>query len=302
MLETEPDTEDWGELSRILRVRLQDEKERIPYLLLLLDEGDAFIESCEAVKFRPIDALKEIQVESQNRFKFVVAGLRDIVRFKRKMALSSNSGLTHIASMTVKPFETEEARELLETPLRYLGLRFPKDKQSLVTLILASTNYFPGLIQMYCGKLLEAMRNRDYAGYNEADTPIYDISEAHIKKVLADPEFMKQIREKFFITLEIDGDNYYFILALLVAYLYHKNGYREGYTAADVLETARELLIGKISGLDVDEVAALMEELRELNVLRSADGKHYLFTRFNFFQMLGTGPEVEDELLKYMEG
>ena len=44
-----------------------------------------------------------------------------------------------------------------------------------------------------------------------------------------------------------------------------------------------------------------MEELRELNVLRSTDEHHYLFTRFTFFLMMGTQNAVEDELLKYME-
>ena len=72
--------------------------------------------------------------------------------------------------MTVKPFKPAEARELMEIPLHYLGLEFPKENESLITLILATTNCFPGLIQMYCAKLLTAMRSKDYAGYDEADT------------------------------------------------------------------------------------------------------------------------------------
>ena len=45
-----------------------------------------------------------------------------------------------------------------------------------------------------------------------------------------------------------------------------------------------------------------MEELNELNVLRSIDDTRYLFTRFTFFQMMGTSSEVEDKLVEYMEG
>ena len=189
----------------------------------------------------------------------------------------------------------------MELPLHYLGLRFPKAKESLITLILANTNYFPGLIQMYCAKLLEAMRNKDYAGYDEVNTPIYDISESHIKKVLADPEFMQQIREKFIITLRLDEDNYYYLIALIMAYLYHQNGYNTGYSAADIHNTGSELDINKISDLDITKLAAFMEELKELNVLRSTDDTHYLFTRFTFFQMMGTSSEVEDKLADYME-
>ncbi len=271
------------------------------HLLLLLDEADTFIESCEIVNYKPMDALKDIQNIGSNRFKFVIAGLRNIVRFKREVALGNNSVLTHLESMTVKPFNTTEARELMELPLHYLGLRFPKTKESLITLILANTNYFPGLIQMYCAKLLEAMRNKDYAGYDEVNTPIYEISESHIKKILADPEFMQQIREKFIITLRLDEDNYYYLIALIMAYLYHQNGYNEGYSAEDIHNAGSELDINKISDLDITKLSAFMEELKELNVLRSTDDTHYLFTRFTFFQMMGTSSEVEDKLADYME-
>ncbi len=294
-------TTDWDELSRVVRKRLQSEKDKIPYLLLLLDEADAFIESCETINYRPFDALKEIQNIGVGRFKFVIAGLRNIVRFKREAALGNNSVLTHLEAMTVKPFHSAEARELMEIPLHYLGLEFPKENESLITLILASTNYFPGLIQMYCAKLLSAMRNKDYAGYDEADTPVYEISEDHIKKVLADPEFMEQIREKYIITLKLDEDNYYYLIALIMAYLYHANGYNEGYSAEDIKNAGKALDIAKIARLNDDKLSAFMEELKELNVLRSTDDTHYLFTRFTFFQMMGTSSEVDDKLVEYME-
>lgn len=295
------ETTDWDDLSRAIKKRLQSEKNRIQYLLLLLDESDAFIESCEEINYRPFDALKDIQSIGSGRFKFVIAGLRNIVRFKRDAALGNNSVLTHLESMTVKPFQTNEARELMEIPLNYLGLVFPKENESLITLILASTNYFPGLIQMYCAKLLSAMRNKDYAGYDEADTPIYEVSEEHIKKVLADPEFMEQIKEKFIITLKLDEDNYYYLIALLMAYMYHNNGYNDGYSSNDVKETGKTLGIAKIASLDDDKLSAFMEELKELNVLRSTDNSRYLFTRFSFFQMMGTSSDVDEKLMEYME-
>ncbi len=300
ILKKEIETEDWDELARAVKNRLRSDEEPIHYLLLLLDEADTFIESCEEVNYKPFDALKDIQSIGSGKFKFVIAGLRNIVRFKREAALGNNSVLTHLEPMTVKPFNTSEARELLEVPLRYLGLRFPKDKESLVTLILATTNYFPGLIQMYCAKLIEAMRNKDYAGYDEVDSPIYEVSEEHIKKVLADPDFMQQIREKYFITLKLDEDNYYYIIALIMAYLYHNNGYSFGYTVQDVIDVGKEYSIDKISKLGTDRLTAFMEELKELNVLRSTDETHYLFTRFTFFQMMGSSPEVDEKLVEYM--
>ena len=300
VLSEELDTESWEELARAVKRRLQSDKNRIPYLLLL-DEADVFIESCGEVGYSPFDALKDIQGIGVGRFKFVIAGLRNIVRFKRNTALSNNSVLTHLESMTVKPFTTSEARELLEIPLHYLGLEFPKKSESLITLILATTNYFPGLIQLYCAKLIGTMHSNDYANYSETNTPIYEVSEEHIKKVLADAEFNQQIREKYMITLQLDEDNYYYLIALLMASLYRRNGYSSGYSAEDIKQAGAELNITKIATLEDVKLEALMEELRELNVLRSTDEHHYLFTRFTFFLMMGTQNAVEDELLKYME-
>lgn len=302
ILQNDIDTDDWDVLGREIRRRITSStEERIPYFLLLLDEADSFLESCEAVNFKPFDALKEIQNVGVGRFKFVVAGLRNVVKFKKEVALGNNNVLTHLQSMTVRPFSTSEARELMEVPLQYLGLRFPKEKSYLETLILASTNYFPGLIQMYCAKLIESMRNKDYAGYDEADTPIYEISEEHIKKVLAEKDFRDQISEKFTITLKLDEDNYYDIIAVLLAYLYHANGYRNGYSVEEILDTAEELGIHKVSYLGKEKLAALLEELQELNVLRRTAEDKFLFSRFTFFQMMGTSSEIDDRIESYME-
>lgn len=300
ILKEDIDTDNWEELARAVRRRLQSDEDRIPYLLLLLDEADAFIESCSEINYKPFDSLKEIQGVGASRFKFVVAGLRDIVRFKRD-ALSNNSVLTHLEPMTVTPFKFSEARELMEIPLHYLGFRFPKDKESLITLIMATTNYFPGLIQLYCAKLIEAMRNKDYAGYDQVDSPIYDVNEEHIKKVLSDPDFMQQIREKYIITLKLDEDNYYHLIALILAWLYHNEESKSGYSAEDIKRIGSEYGIRKLADLDISKLENFCEELKELNVLRKTEEHRYLFTRFTFFQMMGTADEVDTALLEYME-
>lgn len=301
VLKEDIDTTDWDKLSRCIKRRLQSDQNPIPYLLLLLDEADTFIESSAKIKYAPFDSLKDIQ--GTGKFKFVVAGLHNVVRFKREAALGSNSVLAHLGAITVKPFSLSEARELLEVPLHFLGLRFPegKDSESLILTILSSANYFPGLIQMYCGKLLLAMCENNYAGYNDNDSPIYKVSAEHIKKVLADTEFTSEIRKKFEITLGVDEDKYYDAIALIMAYLYHENGYSKGYDANDIKTVSEELGITKISKLSIDELNAFLEELKDLNIFRNTDATHYLFARFNFYQMMGSRSEVEDKMLTYME-
>ena len=300
ILEEKDITSDWRKLAMSIRMRLKDEAKPIHYFLLLLDEADAFLDSCKDVQYKPFDALKDIQAVGEGRFKFVVAGLRDVLRFEHEAALNDNSVLPQLSSMTVKPFKYAEAKELLEYPLSYLGFRFRDDVETdtLVSAILSHTNSFPGMLQLYCTKLIEAMKN-GYAGYKEAGTPPYYVSEDHIKKVLGEDNLQEEIRQKFFITLTVGSDNYYLLIAMITAYLY-KNDEGICVTPNDVLTFAKDFEIKDIAALSPEKVAALMEEMRELNVLQH-NGEHgYRFTHFSFFQMMGTKAYLEQELEKYM--
>ncbi|MBQ1492415.1 MAG: hypothetical protein IIZ39_10700, partial [Blautia sp.] len=206
--EEEMVTDDWNMLARDLKRRLRDRRlPEIPYLLLMMDEADVFIESCAEVGYMPFDALKDVQGIGTDRFKFVVAGLRNIVRFNKSKALGGNSGLAHLGDLTVKPFKSIEARQLLIEPLSYLGFRFPHNRETevLISTILSTTNYFPGMIQLYCSKLIETMQ-RGYAGFAEADTPPYVVGKEQIKKVLNDEKLLEAISDKFFVTLSDKDD------------------------------------------------------------------------------------------------
>ena len=249
--------------------------------------------------YAPFDNLEDIQSVGVDRFKFVVAGLRNLVKFEREKATSNNSVLAHLSHKTIRPFTTAEAQELLEKPLHYLGIRFPNDKSKLVPLILANTNYFPGLIHFYCAKLIEVLK--DYPGYDVNNTPPYEVNETHIKRVLADPEFNHQIKEKFEITLKLDADNYYHIIAVIMAYCSYNENNGDGYSVDDIYRIAQEYCIEKIQKLGTDKLEVLMDELCELNILRKSAARNYLFARYNFIQLLGTSEEIENLILTYSE-
>jgi len=297
------ETDDWENLARAIRNRLaSDELPKIPYFLLMLDEADRFIETCADSNYAPIVALAKVQQDSHNgnRFKFVIAGLRNIIRFEREKILSDNNILPTLKSLTIKPFGLEDARKLLEVPLRYLGLYFPdNNKDSLILTILETANYFPSLIQLYCEKLVKALFETSYAGYN-ADTPIYTISENHIKKVLADKDFTEDIKTKIEITLGLGKDKYYHSIANLLAYLYYNQNNVDGYEPRDLLKAADdyELVKKELLPASEDKVDALMQELCELNILRRTPAGKYLFSRQRILRIVGTHSEVDDALLK----
>lgn len=117
--------------------------------MLALDEADDFIEDCRKIDFKPVLELIDIQQQRHNgsRFKFVMAGLRDVVRFYKDELLGNNNQISKLPSLVVKPFELADANKLLREPLRCLGLYFSDDENSdsLAIMILETTNYFPGL-------------------------------------------------------------------------------------------------------------------------------------------------------------
>lgn len=299
--EAEEIGDDWQKLTYLLEQKL-NEGSPVRCFLLLMDEADLFLETGAEVAYEPISILKALETSSQGRFKFVIAGLRNVVRFSKKQSLSENSPLPHLSAITVTPFGYSDGKKLLTMPLQMLGFRFPQNEETetLIATILAETNYFPGMIQLYGFKLVESMR-REYGGFNEFETPPYLIGEEQFRKILKDDSLSAQIRKMFEITLSLDTDDYYLILANLIAYLYHEGSSAEGSTVSEIEELASSLDIDKISGLSEEQIDALLQEMCELNLLRCSADNRYRFSRNNFLQMMGTQKDIEDVLNTLIE-
>lgn len=291
-------TEDWDVLCRNIKRRLRSESDEITYFLLMLDEADLFINDCANYGYRPLVALKDIQQSLPGQFKYVLAGLHNIVKFNRQVALGNNSVITHMPSLKITPFRTPEAQELLTNPLSYLGFSLPS--KVTVSQILATCNYFPGLIQLYAKKLIESIRTADYAGYDIKKTPPYVVSDEHLRRVMSDKEFVDQIHEKFEITLTLDQDqgSCYYPLTLLIGWMYNVVPSKSGYTAKDVLHHAKDLSEYPLADLDEEKIDALLLELQDLNILRSVSNNSYLLASKNFRDLLGSDEEIFEKLMK----
>jgi len=298
-------TIDWDELTRAITNRIQRGTPRVERFLLLLDEADNFLVDCQNSDYAPVVALKRIQIDTENRFKFVLAGLHNVLRFYGNAA-DGNSALPHLASITIKPLPFKEASELLERPLSYLGFKLKRENVSLIAQILSSTNYFPGLIQFYASRLVRSICQTNYGDASEK--PPYWLREDQILTLLKDPEFLDNIKSKFMITLGIDQTEkgYYKTLAYVLAYCYFK--YPEdtamGYSAEQLKEICKSFDIHSINELSLDQVRVLLEEMKELNVLRKNDASGqvtYFFNRTSFRHMLGDEEDVEEKLMEIME-
>lgn len=289
--------DNWDDLARHLKKRFMDEdpETRINYLLIMLDEADTFIQTSAENNNPPISAIKNFPA---GRFKLVMAGLHNLSRFDREI-LHKDSTLIHLSSTVIRQFKRPEAIKLLTNTLAYLGFRFNKE---VISLILNKTNYYPGLIQFYCQKLLEAMKNEDYAGYDEMTTPYYEISESHFKKVLADSEFIAMVNDKLEASLytEEEGRSYYHILSLILAYLYYEFPSEKKYTLNDILKVAEEYRVTRLLKLDRAKIEELLYEMWDLNIVSKEDA-YYRFATEGFRELLGSKKEVEDGMAEYFE-
>jgi hypothetical protein len=200
--------------------------------------------------------------------------------------------------LIIRPFKRTEAVKLLTNALAYLGFHF---NDNIISLILAKTNYFPGLIQLYCQKLLEAMQNSDYAGYEEISTPLYGVSRSHFQKVLSDPEFIRQINDKLEMTLFVEesGRSFYHAIALLVAFLCITNP-AKGYSVEDICRLAKEYDMSRISSLKKEQVEELMNEMWSLNIFTSESGL-FNFSTDGFRNLLGEQKDILEALQAYVK-
>lgn len=267
---------------------------KITQLILLIDEADSFIVSSSKEKDHPIEVLRVTQNKYHGMFKFVLAGLHNVIRYD-KSSLASNTVYGQLEHINIRPFEYTDACDLLLRPLSYLG--FTISNPAIVSTILAKTNYFPGLIQYYGMKLLESVKIA-YRKHNfkNTNTPPYELNETYLKNLMEDDSFLKEIEDKFMITLRVDkdDDNFYHLLTLGVAWLYV---IEDKPVTLDKLKAV--LSKTKVSILSVDKLYALLDEMKELNILRSVNENEYVFNRYSFYSMLGGEEEITEALSKY---
>lgn len=267
-------------------------------ILLLLDEADHFFEqdARQGSAYAETRRLKQLMDETERRFKVVFAGLHNVLR----TASTSNQPLGHLnEAVRIGPLmderEIRSAEDLITRPIEAAGFEF--EDRSLVMRVLAQTNYYPSLIQLYCTQLLRhlresKLRRRDGVG------PRFKIDENDIELVFAGRPLRDAIRSKFRLTLQLD-DRYEVIanaigLEALEPGYDHVQGvdwrvirqdcstswWREGFATT----SERDFL-------------ALLEEMVQLGVLsQSKTAERFSLRNPNVLLLLGSKQEIESTL------
>ncbi len=271
-----------------------DEERRI---LLLLDEADNFLKAdatdpASKVPFSRCVRLRGLMDATQKRFKVVFAGLHNVQRTTRV----ANHPLAHygqplcIGPLLNDPRDAEEARRLVEEPLAAAGYFF--ESSYPVVHILAQSNYYPSLIQLYCQRLLRHATD-SVRQFDIRTTPPYLLTLRHVEDAYNSLELQSAIAEKFRLTLDLDPK--YRLIAIILAF--YKEEAERGFEIARLRNEATTWWEKGFSKTSDEDFAELLEEMVGLGVLRRSTSRALYFLRNpNLVPLLGRPEEIEKEL------
>ena len=266
-------------------------------ILLLLDEADPFL-AADAENgengFSASVRLKRTMEDTDRRFKVVFSGLHNVLRTTEK----ANHPLAHFGTpICVGPLlhngEWEQARALIREPLSATGCMLEKD--SLITHILAWTNYYPSLIQLFGKELVNYLR-----GSARREFP-YVVKMNDINAVWANENLRSAIFDKFRLTLGLDER--YLVTACALAF--ELQGSDPARSTGLLQEELFELVCEWWpEGFQIPdrEFAGLLEEMQGLGVLRaerdSQRRRRHAFRNPNMQRLLEEAFDIEAELTK----
>lgn len=273
-------------------------------ILLLLDEADAFLESDGqgTPPFAECDKLRELMKESNLCFKAVLAGLHNVQRTTRV----ANQPLVHFGeALCIGPLlnngEARQAYKLVTEPLASLGISF--ENPDLPNSILARTNYYPNLIQIYCKALLDHVRNR-WSSLGGGNGAPYYITAGDLDEVYERQDLKQELRSKF--KLSLDLDRRFRLIANVLAYKAEEHP--EGMTVQAIYDQVMDFwrLGFCVDGdanrpLPHDSFKQLLHEMVGLGMLRlSSDEFLFSLRSPNVLLLLGTREEIESDILASM--
>lgn len=252
-------------------------------VLVLLDETDNFLAADLNRNFEVVSRLKALMDYTNRRYKVVFAGLHNVQRYEG----IPNQPLAHLPRLAVGPLEPFSARQLIIQPLEALGFRFPPNDESPVLGILAYTNYHPGLIQLFCQKLLQNMQRRPLSSLGP-----FTITRADVEAVYRQREVQEDIRRRFEWTLALDPRYKALTQIIVLDQLQDHDGFSKTYTLDDLLHLAGSLWPQAFQEASRDEFRGYLDEMVGLGVLVHNEEKKYRLRSPNLVRLMGSEEDI----------
>nr|WP_143668548.1 hypothetical protein [Streptomyces sp. Alain-F2R5] len=263
-------------------------------VLVLADEADAFLTAdSKAVRgaggegtFANVARLKGLMDSTDRRFKVIFAGLHQVQRFSKL----SNVPLAHGRELLIGPLKPAEAQRLVVGPMAAFGYRF--ERAELVWRVLAATNYQACLVQIFCERLVTALREKPVGSEQWPIT----VTEEDIRAVTRSAEVHRSIAERMRLTINLEDR--YRVLALVIALRSQADRFQRGYDADELLHAAKAHWEDGFRSLTANDVKIYLDEMVGLGLLAQQVGDHrrYAVRSPNVVHMLGTREDLKLEL------
>jgi hypothetical protein len=260
-------------------------------VLAIFDEADDFLDADAAENFPVVKELRELMLNTDRRFKVVFAGNRKVLRFQG----IPNQPLAHFGEpILIGPLEPGPAQQLVREPFEALGFKF--SDESLVLRILSHTSYHAGLIQFFCHALLKRVYER-----TGNSVPPHIIYPSDVEAVYRNRETRDAISDRFNLTLKLKTE-YGVIASIIIAdQMATKDGYDRSYSAADLLDMARERWPQGFAETGVEDMKVQLDEMCGLGVLvRDVEG-YFRLRSPNLVGMMGTREDIGKRLAELAE-
>lgn len=271
------------------------------YMLVLLDEADAFLEAEMSADFPVIGRMKALMEETGRAVKFVFAGLHNVQRFHR----APNSPLLHLGrSINVGPLlggDREAARRMAFEPMAALGLTFeePVDAYHMLSLV----GFYPSLVQSFGKAIVQAVADR-LKRNGDVDPPPVVIRRDLIRSCFDQQAFRAGVVERFQKTLQLDER---YELITYAVWQQAQQDMREGrqgargYAASEIRRMADFWWQAGFRDTDSpDSFTAILDEMVEMGVL-AREGERYGLRSQRIAAMLGSEAEIDDRLQSFSE-
>jgi hypothetical protein len=254
-------------------------------LLLLIDEADNFVRKEAESDFSCIQAMLKLMAETNNRFKFVLAGLHNVSRIVR----SENSPLVQISSNPVRigPLvgrDVDDAEFLVRGPLAAMGYEF--ESREDVWRILSFSNYYPVLIQVFCQELVNLIHDHVVQTGKLPKT----ISTKLIDKALTSSDVRANVFASFEKTITSIEGRYELITYILAVreMIERQSGMAaEGLTPAEVAERAMECWPAAFpKGSDPVEFEYLLEEMEGFGIARRTSAVRFALRSRSLLELM----------------
>lgn len=271
------------------------------YLLIMLDEADAFLAGEMKANFPIIEQMKAMMEDTQRAIKFVFAGLHNVQRFYR----APNSPLLHLGQpINVGPLlggDRVAARQMAIAPMAALGFEFDDhiDAYHMLSLI----GFYPSLMQSF-GRAVVTEMNAQLGRSSKPVSMPFRIKREVIDACFNQQTFRASVVRKLQNTLELD-ERYELITYAVWSRMQDDSvaglSTAFGYTAFEISRLSRAWWpAGFAKTESLESFTAILDEMEEMGVL-ARKGDLYALRSQRIAAMLGGKTEIESRMQELIE-